>query len=256
MNVAVTFDVESDFALGKTFNNIKDSLPLAIDVLKKEKIKSTFFVTGKAMEKFGDKIKEICKGHEIASHGYTHTRFDKLKTEKIKNNIEKTKRVFWDSGLDPIGFRAPKLCLNKRVVKVISKYYEYDSSVSPSFLPFRYFNFFEKRVPHNRSDIVEIPIGTINIIRLPMTSSWMFLFEKNYFNFLNTFGLPETSVFMFHSFDFVNYSMPENFPSYKYKLYYSKCGHDKIQFLKKLIEFLKSRKSKFKTCEEIFKDYS
>lgn len=251
MNVAVTFDVESDFALGKTFNNIKDSLPLAIDVLKEEKIKSTFFVTGRVMEKFGDEIVKMCKGHEIASHGYNHTRLDKLETEKIKDDIEKTKRVFSYFGLDPIGFRAPKLCLNKRAIKIISKHYEYDSSVSPSFLPFRYFNFFEKRVPHKKNGIVEIPIGTINTIRMPMTSSWMFLFEKNYFNFLNVFGLPETSVFMFHSFDFVNYTMPKNFPLYKYKLYYRNCGRDKIQFLSDLIKKLKEKKCKFLTCEQI-----
>lgn len=254
MKVALTFDVESDFSLGRTFNNIKDSLPSIIKILDEEKIKSTFFVTGKVVENFKGEILDLLDGHEIASHGYNHERLDRLNRLELENEIRKSKITFSEHDLNPTGFRAPKLCVNDKVLDMISNYYSYDSSIVPFSIPFRYFNLFKKRTPHRiKKDFTEIPVGTLNFLRIPTTSSWMFLFGKKYFDFLESLGHPEVLVILFHSFDFVNYEPPKNLPKHKNKLYYSKCGPDKTEFLKELIEFFKNKKTKFSTCEEIHK---
>ena len=255
MRVAFTFDVESDFSLGKTFNNIKDSLPSIVKVLNEEKIKATFFVTGKVLKNFRGEILDLLKGHEIASHGYNHKRLDKLNRLELENEIRKSKIVFSEYGLESIGFRAPKLCVNKKILDIVSNYYRYDSSIVPFTIPFRYFNILKHRTPHRiKNNFLEIPIGTVNFLRFPSTSSWMFLLGKKYLNFLESFGYSEVFVLLFHSFDFIKYDAPKDLPSYKYTLYYSKCGHGKIEFLKELIELFKFRKNKFVTCEEIVKD--
>jgi len=254
MYVALTFDVESDFSLGKTFKNIRDSLPSIIKVLNEEGIKSTFFVTGKVLEKFDDEVLDMLRGHEIASHGYNHRRLDKLNGLELENEVRKSKIVFSEHGLEPKGFRAPKLCVNKKTLNMISNYYRYDSSITPFTIPFRYFNVLKQRTPYEIKDnFLEIPIGTINSLRIPSTSSWMFLVGERYLDFLNLFGYPEIFIVLFHSFDFMKYETPKTLPMYKEKFYYSKCGTDKINFLKNLIGFFKDKKEKFSTCNEIYK---
>jgi len=253
MKIALTFDVESDFSLGKNFKNIKDSLPSIIEVLDQEKIKSTFFITGKVLEKSKGGILDSLKGHEIASHGYNHKRLDKLNPLELENEIRRSKIIFSEYGLDPIGFRAPKLCVNERILDMASNYYRYDSSIVPFTIPFRYFNLFKKRTPHKiKRNFMEIPIGTLNFLRTPATSSWMFLTGDRYLDFLGSLGHPEIFIILFHSFDFVNYKPPKALPWYKDKLYYSKCGKDKINFLKELIKFFKNKKCEFSTCKKIY----
>jgi len=253
MKVAFTFDVESDFSLGKTFNNIKDSLPSIIKVLNEKKIESTFFITGKVLENFGSKVLDLLNGHEIASHGYNHKRLDKLNTLGIENEIRKSKIIFSEYGLEPLGFRAPKLCVNNKILDVISNYYRYDSSIVPFTIPFRYFNIVKQRSPYLfKKNFLEIPIGTLNFLRIPSTSSWIFMVGKRYLDFLGLLGHSETFVILFHSFDFVNYKPPKTLPLYKNSFYYSKCGIDKINFLKELIEFCKSKRYEFSTCKEIY----
>ncbi len=254
MRIAFTFDVESDFSLDRSFNNIKDSLPNIVKILNEEKIKSTFFINGKVLEKFGGEILDLLNGHEIASHGYNHKRLDKLNKLDIENEIRKSKIAFSDYGLEPMGFRSPKLCVNKKVLEIISKYYRYDSSIVPFVIPFRYFNLFKKRTPYRiDKNLIEIPVGTVNKIRIPTMSSWIFNFGENYFYLLETFGYPKTLVFLFHSFDFVNYKRPFDLPGYKYNFYYKKCGLSQLKLFRELIQFFRNRKSKFTTCEEIIK---
>ncbi len=253
MKVAFTFDIESDFGLGRSFNNIKDSLPSIIKVLKEEKIKATFFVTGKVLENFKGEILDLLKGHEIASHSYNHKRLDKLNRLELENEIRKSKIIFSEYGLKPIGFRAPKLCVNEKTLDIVSNYYRYDSSIVPFTIPFRYFNLFKKRIPHRiKKDFMEIPIGTLNFLRMPSTSSWMFLVGEKYLDFLKSLGYPEVFVLLFHSFDFMNHKRSRDLPKYKHKLYYSKCEADKINFLKGLIKFFKKKDDEFLSCTEIY----
>jgi len=255
MRIALTFDVESDFSLDRSFNNIKDSLPAVVKLLNEEKIKSTFFINGKVLEKFGSEILDLLDGHEIASHGYNHKRLDKLNRLELENEIRKSKIVFSEYDLEPMGFRSPKLCVNEKILDIVSNHYRYDSSIVPFAIPFRYFNLFKKRIPYKtKNSLVEIPIGTINTIRIPAMSSWIFNFGKNYFYLLESFGYPEIMVLLFHSFDFANYKKPFNLPGYKYNFYYKRCGPKKLKLFRELIQFFRDRKSKFTTCEELSKN--
>jgi hypothetical protein len=127
----------------------------------------------------------------------------------------------------------------------------------PFAIPFRYFNLFKKRVPHKiENGLVEIPIGTINTVRIPAMSSWIFNFGKNYFYLLESFGCSEIFVMLFHSFDFANYKKPLDLPGYKYNFYYKKCGPEKLKLFRELIQFFRKKNSRFVTCEELMEKLS
>ena len=55
----------------------KTNTPKVLDILKKEDVKATFFLTGQNIENGGDEAKELVKqefneGHAIANHSYSH----------------------------------------------------------------------------------------------------------------------------------------------------------------------------------------
>ncbi|MEW6182669.1 MAG: polysaccharide deacetylase family sporulation protein PdaB [Bacillota bacterium] len=59
-----------------------------LDVLKKEKLKCTFFLSGPWVVKYPEIAKRIAaEGHEIASHGERHINLSELPAEEIKNEI-------------------------------------------------------------------------------------------------------------------------------------------------------------------------
>ncbi len=63
-----------------------------LDIMKKHNIKSTFFFTGKWVEKNPEIVKDIVsRGHEAANHGYRDTvLMSQLSAEEIKTDIVKT----------------------------------------------------------------------------------------------------------------------------------------------------------------------
>ena len=78
--VALTFD---DGADGKNITKI-------LQILNTNKIKSTFFITGKAAENHPQLIKMIVsQGHEIGNHSYYHPNFTKMTATQIKTELDK-----------------------------------------------------------------------------------------------------------------------------------------------------------------------
>jgi peptidoglycan/xylan/chitin deacetylase (PgdA/CDA1 family) len=79
--VALTFDA------GANADGVDKILP----ILAENNIKGTFFLTGKFIEKYPDKVKEIiARGGDIGNHSYDHPYFTKLTNDQIKDEIQKT----------------------------------------------------------------------------------------------------------------------------------------------------------------------
>jgi len=65
-----------------------------LEILKRHKIKSTFFVTGIWVKKHPELVKMIDKeGHEIGLHGYRHIDYTKLTKKQVVSDLIKTKQV-------------------------------------------------------------------------------------------------------------------------------------------------------------------
>lgn len=65
-----------------------------LSTLKKFKIKSTFFVVGRWVEKYPQLVKLIIQdGHQVGLHGYNHVDYTKLTKKQIIKELVKSKKI-------------------------------------------------------------------------------------------------------------------------------------------------------------------
>ena len=86
--------------------------PKVLDILKKEGVKATFFITGQNVEYGGEKARDLIKqefneGHAIASHSYTHD----------------VKKLYPNRVLDIDAFKADFEKNDKMLKEVLGKYF-------------------------------------------------------------------------------------------------------------------------------------
>jgi len=78
--VAITFDDGPD-----------EETPLLLDELDRHRMRATFFVLGRQVEKYPEYAREIVRrGHELASHGYSHKAFPLLDAGELAAEIVRT----------------------------------------------------------------------------------------------------------------------------------------------------------------------
>jgi peptidoglycan/xylan/chitin deacetylase (PgdA/CDA1 family) len=103
-------------------------------------VRATFFVLGSLAESEPLLVPMIAAaGHEIASHGYSHSLVPRLKPQQFKDEVRRTGDILErQSGVRPIGFRAPQWSLADSMQWAFDilheEGYQYDSSLNP--LPF------------------------------------------------------------------------------------------------------------------------
>ncbi len=120
---------------------IEQSYEKTLNLLNELQIRSTFFVNGQIAERYPYIIREIEKqGHEIASHGYTHTPLWRMSPETFAKEVSKSNTAIKKAiSKHPIGFRAPSFSLSNKTswaLKILKKAgYLYDSSVFPVRTP-------------------------------------------------------------------------------------------------------------------------
>ena len=118
---------------------IETTNPL-LDLFEEYNVKATFFVVGYFAEKFPKLIKQIHdKGHEIATHTFSHIDLRKVSKSEIESDLEKSMSVLESlTGEKILGFRAPFFSINKNngwVMNILKKYFVYDSSIFPVKTP-------------------------------------------------------------------------------------------------------------------------
>lgn len=68
--------------------------PKILDELQKLNVKATFFVLGKFAEQHPEIIRRMAnEGHEIGTHGYSHTKFTKLKPSAIESELLRWQQI-------------------------------------------------------------------------------------------------------------------------------------------------------------------
>lgn len=118
-------------------DQINDSVMPILDMLDRYNIKATFAVLGIVAERHPQLIREIFnKGHEIASHAYSHRMLQDLGQEAFENEVKKSIELLSNiTGEHPIGFRAPSASLNnstKWALPILQEYgFKWDSSICP-----------------------------------------------------------------------------------------------------------------------------
>jgi peptidoglycan/xylan/chitin deacetylase (PgdA/CDA1 family) len=95
-------------------SNYIENVTTIIDLLDEHNVKATFFVLGAAAREVPSLVQEIkMKGHEIASHGYSHRRVSEMTEDEFKFDLcESVEAILKACGVRPYGFRAPQFSIS------------------------------------------------------------------------------------------------------------------------------------------------
>ena len=126
-------------------------------------VRITFFVTAAFALEFPDLVREMkLSGHEIASHGYSHTAFEPTDLKRSREALEEI------IGAPVRGFRMARLA---KVGKqdILDAGYEYESSLNPVWLPGRYSNFSAPLKPFREAcGLWQMPVSALPMVRFPL----------------------------------------------------------------------------------------
>lgn len=229
-----------------------------LDLFEKYDVNATFFTLGYIGEEFPDLIQEIdSRGHEIASHSYSHLDIRKTTKDEFEKDIKKSVDILENIlGKKIFGFRAPYFSIDEKsfwAMKIISKYFSYDSSIFPVKTPL----YGIKNAPRNiyrpnlsnpaiedqQSKLIEIPMAThrIPIIgNVPIAGGFHLRFLPYFFI---KFGLNRINknknpfIFYIHPKD-LDPKMPK-IDSYAWHYYYNlKGGLKKFEKILNDFEFI------------------
>lgn len=68
--------------------------PKVLDILKKHKVKATFFVTGQNAKRYPELIKRMVKeGHTIGNHSYDHANLSKMGPAQVRADLRRTQQA-------------------------------------------------------------------------------------------------------------------------------------------------------------------
>lgn len=95
-----------------TFDDAPDTVHTekVLDILKKYKVKATFFLVGFKMERHPEVTERIYEeGHDVGNHSYSHPNFTEYSSQSIfKEQILKTEKLFQETlGVRPKMIRPP-----------------------------------------------------------------------------------------------------------------------------------------------------
>jgi peptidoglycan-N-acetylglucosamine deacetylase len=188
-------------------------VPRVLDFLKERNLTITFFIVGQdaALEKNRAVLKSLSDaGHEIAHHSFNHEPWLHLYTdEQVEAEITRAEAAIENvTGQKPIGFRGPGFSVSQTVIDVLLRRgYQYDASTLPTYIgPLARLYYFmtarlnkeekskrdnlfgslkdgfqsvkpymwpQKGSGSNRRQLVEIPVTTVPIFKIPFHISYI-----------------------------------------------------------------------------------
>ncbi|WP_225316441.1 MULTISPECIES: polysaccharide deacetylase family protein [Haloferax] len=122
-------------------DHIERSTEIVLELLDKHDVSATFFVVGQVAAEYPSLVRSLVqKGHEVASHGHTHTPLFELTKAEFAEELEQSANAIRQAtGVDPIGFRAPNFSITPKTAWAFdvlnASEYRYDSSVFPVKTP-------------------------------------------------------------------------------------------------------------------------
>lgn len=226
---------------------LPEIVPRVLEILEDRNQKITFFVVGQDAEREVNHLalqSITAAGHEVANHSYNHEPWLHLYgPKKLAEEFDKAESAIQKAtGQKPTGFRGPGFSLSDEVLRTLMRRgYQYDGTSFPTFLgPVarayyfwsaglsknqqedrkelfgRFGDGFKTLLPYRFSwrgkSIVELPVTTMPIFRLPIHGSYLLflaqystLFAKFYLRFaLKLCKLMRTEPhFLLHPLDFM-----------------------------------------------------
>ena len=118
-------------------SRVTGSVERLLGLLASHNACGTFFILGMVADKHPSLVKLIVgEGHEVASHGWDHTRVTQQTPDEFRDSVSRTKQVLEDlTGSAVMGFRAPSFSIvpgcEWAIDILIEAGYRYDSSLFP-----------------------------------------------------------------------------------------------------------------------------
>jgi len=178
----LTIDVEDYFHVAALSKSIKqedwdtisprvtNNIIRLLDMFDEKNVKSTFFVLGWVAERFPELIREIdCRGHEIASHGYSHQLVYTQTPAIFASETRDSKNLLEDIIGKPVqGYRAASYSITRKSLWALDILAELGFKYDSSIFPVVHDNYGIKgspEFPHvletpNKSTLVEYPLST------------------------------------------------------------------------------------------------
>ena len=179
---ALTVDVEEYFqvaAFERTIvrdswdtveSRVEFSCGRVLDLFDAQGVRGTFFVLGWIAERHPGLVRRIVKdGHELASHGYDHTRVHNFTPEQFRADVVRTKAVLEDiGGVQVRGYRAPSYSINAKNLWALDVLQETGHAYSSSIYPIRHDLYGMPDAPRfpfrfRPDGILEIPVTTVRM---------------------------------------------------------------------------------------------
>lgn len=151
---------------------VGDSTRACLDLFDRHNAKATFFTLGWVAERDPDLIREIAgRGHEVASHGYDHTKVNLQSRQSFVEDVTNTKKILEDiAGVEVRGFRAAGFSIDKTTPwahDVLAEAGHYYSSSSHPIAHDHYGDADAPQSPYQPiagSSFVEAPVATTTLL--------------------------------------------------------------------------------------------
>lgn len=139
-------------------------------------VRATFFTLGWVAERFPQTIRSIvAAGHELASHGYDHSRVFNQSEKSFAEDVRRTKRILEDaSGQEVLGFRAASYSIGESELWALDVLAEVGYRYSSSIYPIRHDLYGIPDSPrfafrYGQRGLLEFPVTTVEILdrRIP-----------------------------------------------------------------------------------------
>jgi polysaccharide deacetylase family protein (PEP-CTERM system associated) len=157
-------------------------LPALLDWLDARGLTTTLFVLGAVAERNRGIVRDAAaRGHEIASHGYSHVHLGKLSPEAFRVDLRRSRDLLADlTGQPVLGFRAPYFSITRRTLWALpilaEEGFRYDSSVFPTRNPL-YGIYSAPLAPYTVVEggmLAEFPPSTVSVagLRVPVAGGF------------------------------------------------------------------------------------
>ena len=220
----------------------------------------TVFVAGRVFDERPDAVRRfVDAGAEIGLHGYSHKRTEGG-CQAIARGLDVYRRIL---GRSPLGYRAPLgIVTDAEIACLAREGFLYDSSFFLSLFPGRFCNIRVSAAPfiHPGTQLLEIPISVIPVMRFPVSLSYVQLASYPVFRILTfLFGLPDSIVMNFHLHDVFPSSVFRDLP-FKWKIIYSRFflrnRKRGIKDLSRLLSLFKSAGYSFARLKDLHAGYT
>ena len=133
-------------------------------------VKATFFTLGWIAERYPAMVRRlITEGHEVASHGYEHTRVTQQDPARFRQDVRRTKALLEDlSGTEVKGYRAASYSIGADNLWALDVLHEEGYRYSSSIYPIHHDLYGMPDAPRfafrtRPEGILEIPVTTIQL---------------------------------------------------------------------------------------------